>query len=73
MFSTIFDKDFTAFRRVQQGFDKMFGRIEDLLSSTNKLDHIYGGTRQTPKNNFNELYRDSIRYIEKILGITNEN
>ena len=73
VFSTIFDKDFTAFRRVQQGFDKMFGRIEDLLSSTNKLDHIYGGTRQTPKNNFNELYRDSIRYIEKILGITNEN
>lgn len=72
VFSTIFDKDFTAFRRVQPGFEKMFGRIEDLLSSTNKLEHIYGGTQQTPKNNFDELYRDSIRYIEKNLGIINE-
>ena len=72
VFSTIFDKDFTAFRRVQPGFEKMFGRIEDLLSSTNKLGYIYGGTQQTPKNNFDELYRDSIRYIEKNLGIINE-
>ena len=64
VFSTIFDKDFTAFRRVQPGFEKMFGRIEDLLSSTNKLDHIYGGTQQTPKNNFDELYKDSFQYTE---------
>lgn len=72
VFSTIFNKDFTAFRRVQPGHEKMFGRIEDLLSSINKLDHIYGGTQQTPKNNFDELHKDSIRYIEKILGIVNE-
>lgn len=73
VFSTIFEKDFTAFRRVQPGFEKMFGRIEDLLSSTNKLDHIYGGTQQTPKNDFDELRQRSIQYFETILGITNEN
>ncbi len=73
VFSTIFGKDFTAFRRVGTGFEKMFGRIEDLLSSTNKLNHIYGGAQQVPKNNFDELYRDSVQYLETILGIANEN
>lgn len=73
VFSTIFGKDFTAFRRIQSGHEKMFGRIEDLLSSTNQLDRIYGGTKQTPKKNFDELYRDSIQYLETILGIANEN
>ena len=73
VFSVIFDKKFTAFRRIQPGFENMFGRIEDLLASTNKLHHIYGGTLQKPKNNFDELYQDSIRYIESVLGIKNEN
>ena len=73
VFSTIFNKDFTAFRRVQPGHEKMFGRIEDLLSSTDKLDHIYGGSQQTATKDFDQLHRRSIQYLETILGITNEN
>lgn len=72
VFSTIFEKNFTAFRRVQSRSSKMFGRIEDLLSSTNQLDHIYGGSRQTPQNNFDQLRRESIQYLETVLKIANE-
>ncbi len=73
VFSTLFDKDFTVFRRVQPGHEKMFGRIEDLLSCTGKLDRIYGETTLEAKNDFDQLRKDSIRYIETILGIENEN
>ena len=72
VFSTLFNKRFTVFKRVQPEFEKMFGRIEDLLASTNKLDFIYGGSSREPENNFDELYNTSIRYIEEILGATNE-
>lgn len=71
-FSTLFSKQFTAFRRIEPGFEKMFGRIEDLLSGTDKLSAIYGGTSQTAKNDFDELRDNSLRYIEKILGVTRE-
>lgn len=68
VFSAIFDKKFTSFRRVQPGFEKMFGRIEDLLASMDKLSHIYGSTQRTSTNNFDEIYKFSIQYIRKILG-----
>ena len=73
VFSTIFQKDFTVFRRVQPGFEKMFGRIEDLLASTDKLDRIYGGTSAEPTNNYEQLQKDSIRYLEMIFNIDHEN
>lgn len=68
-FSHIFDKEFVVFRRVQPGFEKMFGRIEDLLASVDKLDHIYGGTSHESKNNFSELYEHSVQYLENVLGV----
>ncbi len=73
VFSTMFDKDFTTFRRLQPGHGEMFGRIEDLLSSTDKLNHIYGGSKQTATKDFDQLHQRSIQYLETILGITNEN
>lgn len=68
VFSVLFDKKFTTFRREQEGFEKMFGRIEDLLASTNKLECIYGGTTRVATNDFNKLYSDSMHYISKVMG-----
>lgn len=67
VFSILFKKEFTVFRRKQVGFEKMFGRIEDMLSSTGKLNCIYGGTERHPSNDFDKLYADSMRYIKEIL------
>ena len=67
VFSVLFDKSFTVFRRKQAGFEKMFGRIEDLLSSKGMLSHIYGGSTVEPSNDFEELYSRSIKYIDDIL------
>ena len=68
VFSILFDKSFTVFRRKQSGFEKMFGRIEDLLSSKGKLDCIYGGSSAEASNNFEELYSNSLNYIDNVLG-----
>lgn len=73
VFSLIFEKKLIAFRRIQKGMERMFGRIEDLLSSTNKLECIYGGTNKIPKNNLTELYQESIQYLESVLETNNEN
>lgn len=67
VFSLLFDKKFTVFRRKQLGFEKMFGRLEDLLASKGKLEHIYGGTSRCASNDFEKLYSNSIHYIDKIL------
>lgn len=67
VFSTIFNKNFEAFRRVQPGFEKMFSRIEELLSSKGLLDHIYGGTQVTPTYNFDELCTSSRDYLKGVL------
>lgn len=67
VFSVLFDKEFTAFRRKQPGFENMFGRIEDLLASTGKLDHIYGGTSRKATNDFEKLYTKSMQYIDMIV------
>ncbi len=73
VFSTIFGKQFTAFRRSQPGMEKMFGRIEGLLSSKGMLDHIYGGTSVEASNDFEELKSRSIKYIEDVLKVYGEN
>ena len=68
VFSVLFDKHFTVFRRRQHGFEKMFGRIEGFLSSKGKLEHIYDGTSVEALNNFEELYSNSLKYIDNVLG-----
>ncbi len=69
VFSILFKTEFTVFRRKQIGFEKMFGRIEDLLASMGKLDCIYGGSNRQVSNDFDKIYADSIRYINEILEI----
>ena len=69
VFSVLFDESFTVFRRKQPGFEKMFGRIEGLLSSKGKLEHIYGGSSVEASNDFEELYLNSLNYIDNVLGI----
>ena len=72
VFSILFDKDFTVFHRIQSGHEKMFGRIEDLLSSTDQLDCIYGGSERIPQKDFAQLHKKSMQYIEMVLGISDE-
>lgn len=67
VFSVLFNKEFTVFKRNQPGFEKMFGRIEDLLSSKGMLNHIYGGTSLKPSNDFEELRLRSLKYIDNVL------
>lgn len=69
VFSLLFNKKFMVFRRQQPGFEKMFGRIEDLLASKNALEHIYGGTDVKPTNDFDKLYDVSVAYLEDILKV----
>lgn len=69
VFSLLFEKEFTVFRRKQIGFEKMFGRVEDLLASKGKLQHIYGGSKKEATNDFDDLYLCSMQYIDKILNI----
>lgn len=70
VFSVLFDKMFTVFRRKQEGCEKMFGRIEDLLASINKLEYIYGDTTRVATNDFDKLYMDSLNYIDRIVKST---
>lgn len=67
VFSILFEKNFLVFRRKQYGFEKMFGRIEDLLASVDKLDCIYGGSNRKATNDFKELYEVSIQYLNKVM------
>lgn len=69
VFSVIFNKKFTVFRRKGEGFEKMFSRIEDLLSSTGKLDCIYGGSLSTSTNDFVKLREASMRYLDQVLSL----
>ncbi len=71
-FSVVFDKAFTVFRRVEAGFENMFGRIEDLLASTDKLNAVYGGASQEPKCDLDTLRDTSMHYIKQLLEVTGE-
>lgn len=69
VFSLLFDKKFEVFRRQQNGFEKMFSRIEELLSGWDKLDCIYGGTSVVASKDFEVIYKRSQQYIDQILEI----
>lgn len=70
VFSLIFNKEFTTFRRKQPGFEQMFGRIEELLESRGKFNCIYGENMKKSANNFDELYKASMQYIQQALNYT---
>lgn len=67
VFSLLFNKEFTVFRRQQPGMEKMFSRIEELLASKDKLGNIYGGSTMKATNDFEKLYSQSMEYIDGVL------
>ena len=68
-FSLIFNKEFTVFRRVEQGMEEMFDRIEEILQSKGRLDCIYGGSKRSNTNDFDNLYTKSMQYIDNALKL----
>lgn len=68
VFATLFNKEFTVFRRKQEGFENMFSRINELLISTGHEEKAYGGV--DPADNvetFDILKQRSLDYLDKIL------
>lgn len=72
VFSILFEKEFTVFRRKQEGFEKMYSRIEELLQSVGRTDSAYDGISSDMScESLQELYQKSREYLEKILKCSN--
>lgn len=68
VFATLFNKDFTVFRRKQEGFEKMFSRINELLISTGQEEKAYGGIDKFDGiEKFTVLKKRSLDYIDSLL------
>ncbi|MGN0363532.1 MAG: polysaccharide pyruvyl transferase family protein [Bilifractor sp.] len=68
VFSILFNKPFTVVRRQQEGFDNMFGRIEELLISTGNEDKALGGVdRSIVEESFENMKTRSLKYLDEIL------
>lgn len=68
VFSILFEKEFTVFKRRQEGFEKMYSRIEELLQSTGHEYNAYDKLNPNPMvENFETLYENSRRYLTEIL------
>lgn len=70
VFSVLFDKKLTVFKRIQPGFEKMFDRIEEFLSSVNRLECVYGEKTKRGTNDFAIMKQQSFQYIETVLNIS---
>lgn len=73
VFSIIYSKNFITFKRHQEGFMDMFGRIGDLLEETGLTEHEYN-KEFTPKNNvagaFEKLGKQrkaSVNYLKEAI------
>lgn len=68
VFATLFNKEFTVFRRKQEGFEKMFSRINELLISTGQEEKAYGGVDKVYGiEDFDFLKKKSLNYIDNLL------
>lgn len=68
VFSILFDKNFVVYRRLQDGFTNMFGRIEELLKMTGHMNNAYGGvSNRTKVEDFEIIKRRSLDYLDLIL------
>lgn len=68
VFSILFEREFTVFRRKQEGFEKMYSRIEELLQSMGYMDRAYEWiNHDICGESFQELYQNSKEYLEKIV------
>lgn len=68
VFSILFQKEFTVFRRKGEGFEKMFGRIEDLLRMTGNTDKAFDKIPEDSNAlSFEKLKENSIKYLEEVI------
>lgn len=69
VFSILFNKQFEVFRRKEEGMEKMFGRIEELLVNTGNQNKAFNGINSNLEaENMNTLRKASIDYIKKVLN-----
>lgn len=68
VFSILFQKEFTVFKRKGEGFEKMFGRIEDLLQATGNTNRAFEPIAEDPDAvSFEVLKENSRKYLEDVL------
>lgn len=68
VFSILFEKEFTVFKRRQEGFEKMYSRIEELLQSTGHEFNAYDRITPNPEvKTFEDLYENSKAYLMELL------
>lgn len=69
VFSILFNKNFKAFKRSGEGFEDMYGRIEELLVCTKKEGNSYSKIKDNgdiePFSELNEISKD---YLKSILS-----
>ena len=72
VFSILFNKEFTVFKRKGEGFEKMFGRIEELLNITGHQSNAYEDMYRIDNEvTFKDLQKTSFEYLEKVLNKLN--
>ena len=68
VFSILFDKEFTVFKRVGEGFEHMYSRIDELLQITGKSSKSYYKIKEKKDLlSFQDMYDKSYEYLKKIL------
>lgn len=69
VFSILFEKEFTVFKRKQEGFEKMYSRIEELLQSMGHSENAYNKIcTNSHIESFKQLYQNSMEYLYKSLN-----
>ena len=68
VFSILFGKDYISFKRRQDGFGDMFGRIEELLISTRMEQHSFTEiNKENIVEPLEELIHNSFAYLDGIM------
>lgn len=77
-FSVNFGKNFLVFRRVQESFTDMFGRIESILTNTGLMNHVYEPGMSSRPDDFDSesvgeklgaLREKSLKYLRECLKV----
>lgn len=77
LFSILFHKKFLSFKRKELGMDKMFSRIENILSIYDLTDRVYDNNIEKIEEDYiprdiSLIIRDSENYLKESLGYKNE-
>lgn len=77
VFSILFHKKFLSFKRKEFGMDKMFNRIENILSIYNLVDRVYDNNIEKIEEEYTTrdislIIEESESYLKESLGLKNE-